>query len=178
MDLKIALLVGLAVGLIAAAIWLWPSPSPILVPAAQISVEDATAQWAIGLKGNGSLDQDTSVVLPRIQIGYAATSKLVSPLQPSTELGKDTKHAVQRILVEHVATAAIVSMVGSKAPTLSTAPRILVEHAATTLPIGPLRSSSELQSDGVQVLTKLLIENAEVVETKLLEAMPPDSPGE
>jgi len=179
MDLKTVLLVGVVVGLIAAAILLWPDDpahTP-LIPTAKISVDNATAQWTIELKGSVVLDLEAASVSPRIQICHAATSDLISPLQPSTELGKDSKQAVPRILVEHAATTASVSIGSADVPATTAQPRILVEHAATTLPIGVLCSSSGLQSNSAKVMTKLLIEDAAVVSTTPLEAMPPDSPG-
>ena len=178
MDLKIALLVGLVVGLIAAAIWLWPSPVPILVPTAEIAVEDATWQWTIELQGSSDLILEATAVRPRIRTGQAATSRLVSPLSPSTELGEATENVAPRIVVEHAATASSVPIGVTAAPSVIASPRILVEHAATVIVIRALGSSSGLQSDSARVSTKLLIENAEVVDIKLLEAMPPDSLGQ
>ena len=205
MDLKIALLVGLVVGLIAAAIWLWPSPVTILLPAAEIAMEDATGQWTVVLRPNSDLISDAATVLPRIRTGHAATSSLVSPLSPSRELNDVTANVASRIVVEHAATASSVSIgnvaaqsliasprvVVENAATVSTvrlgittapstiaSPRVLVEHAATVIPIGPIDSSCGLQSDSARVSTKLLIENAEIVDTKPLEAMPPLSLGE
>jgi len=172
MDMKIALLVGLVVGLIAAAVWLWPSPAPILVPTARISVEDATAQWAIGLKGNAALARNTSAVLPRIRTGHAATSSLVSPIHPSTGPDEVTDNVASRIVVEHAATASSVSIGTTAAPSVIASPRVLVEYAATVIPIGPIGNFSGLQSDSAKVLTKLLIEDAEIVDANLLEAMP------
>jgi len=179
MDLKTALIVGLVVGLIAATLLLWPNgDTPIpLIPTVTISVNDATAQWTIGLQGSAVLDLEAASVSPRIQICHAATSSLAPPLQPATDLGKDSKLAVPRILVEHAATTAFVPMGSTDVPATTARPRILVEHAATTLPIGVLHSSSGLQSDSAKVSPKLLIEDAEIVDTTLLEAMPPDPPG-
>jgi len=178
MDLKIALLVGLVVGLIAAAIWLWPSPVPIPLSAAEIAVESATGQWTIRLRRSSDLISDAATVLPRIRTDHAATSSLISALSSSTELAEATRDVVQRIVVEHAATASSVSIGTTAAPSVIASPRVVVEHGATVIPIGPIGSSSGLQSDSAEVSTKLLIENAEVVNTRLLEAMPLDSTNE
>ena len=173
MDLKIALLVGLVVGLIAAAFLFWPSPVPIPFPAAEIAVEDAIAQWPIELQGSSDLVLETSAVLPRILTDHAATSSLVSPLQQAP-----TEDTTPRVLVEHAATVSFVPIGTQDRPTPNVSPRILVQHVATVLPIGTLSSSSGLQSDSAKVSTKVLIENAEVVNIRLLEAVSPGSLGE
>ena len=179
MDVKIALLVGLVVGLIAVAIWLWPSPVPILIPAAEITVEDATGQWTVGLRRSTGLISDAATVLPRIRTDHAATASLVSLLLPSTELTDATAgNVAAHIVVEHAATASTLPLGVTTAPSEATSPRVLVEYASTATLIGPITTSSGLQSDSAKVSTKLLIENAEVVDTLLLEAMPLGSPGE
>ena len=180
MDMKIALLVGLVVGLIAAAIWLWPPPpsAPILIPSAEITVEDETGQWTVALRPSADLVLITATVLPRIRVGHAATASLVSPLLPSSELVNATADVAVRIVVGHAATTSAISIGLVAAPSAIASPRVLVEHAAAASLIGPITTSPGLQSDSAKVSTKLLIENAEVVDTKLLEAMPPGSPGE
>ena len=172
MDLKIALLVGLVVGLIAAAIWLWPSPVPILVPTAEITVEDATGQWTIGLQESSDLILETAAVLPRIQIGHAATSSLVSPLQSSIELVEAASDVVPRILVEYASTASPNPLAETEDFTITTSPRILVEHAATVAPLTPVAESELLAKDAQRVAHKLVIENAETINIRTLEPLP------
>jgi|AntAceMinimDraft_16_1070373.scaffolds.fasta_scaffold13135_3 hypothetical protein len=180
MDLKTVLLVGLSVGLIAAAILLWPSgDAPIpLTPKAEIVVEGTSIEpWRKELEVSARLAKETVSVLPRVQIWHAVTSGLAPPLQQSTEMERDAKQTAQRILVEHAATATSVPMGATTPPVVAASARVLIEHAATALPIGALSSSSGLQSDSAKVSPKLLIEDAEIVDTTLLEAMPPDPPG-
>jgi len=172
MDLKIALLVGLVVGLILLIIGPWPSTAPILVPAAEIAIEDATWQWTIALQGSSDLILEAASALPRIRTGHAATASLVSPLAPSTELVEITANASPRIVVGHAATTSAISIGIEAAAIVTTDPRILVEPAATVLPLAPVAESELLAEDAQRVTRKLVIEDAETVDIHTLKPMP------
>jgi len=171
MDLKIALLLGLVVGLILVIVGPWLGP-PLPVPAAEIVLEDAMGQWAIGLKPHSGLILAAATVLPRIWTSHAATSGLVSPLQPSIELAEATRNVVQRIVIEHTATAAPVSLGMTGVPNATAFPRILVEYAATVSLLAPVAKSELLAEDAQRVAHKLVIENAETVNIRTLEPLP------
>lgn len=170
MDLKIALLAGLLI--VAVLLFLPTKPFPLPpVLRLEIAIEDATWQWTIGLQGSSELILEAGAVLPRIRTDHAATSGLVSPLSPSTELDETTENVVPRIVVEHAATASPGSLEATAAPSVIVFARILVEHAATVAPLAPVAESELLEEVAQRVTHKLVIENAETVNTRTLEPL-------